>query len=152
MVGSVSGKFLLALGLALCACQVTEIKTPIAASAEMRVGSPARAWEVLDADGEVVGLLVYFRALGRSEDSLFMVRNVWHQDLGLVDAYGRAFRYLPHHRDPAWIGTGTVRQGVERILDLETCELAELPFVEPEHPLSPGDVEREAGLGIPQSG
>ncbi len=129
----------------LSACRVTEIKRPIAATADMRIGAPTRAWEILDEASDVAGLLVFFEALGAAEDSLYIVRNVWHQDLGLVDAYGRAFRYLPHHREPAWVGSGTVLQGVERILAKEKCKLLEMPFQEPQRPRSPGEVERVPG-------
>lgn len=123
---------------------MTEIKRPIAATADMRVGAPTRAWEILDGS-DVAGLLVFFEALAAVEDSLYVVRNVWHQDLGFVDAYGRAFRYLPHHAEPAWVGSGTVLQGVERILAREKCKLLEMPFQEPRRPRSPGEVERVPG-------
>jgi hypothetical protein len=125
----------------LGACHVVEIREPVANSAEMRVGVPARSWEIVDERGEAIGLLVRFDVSGSPEDSLYMVRNVWHQDLGLVDAHGRAFRYLPHHREPAWIGCGTVLEGVERILKREDCALAEMPFDEPVRPPAPGEIE-----------
>ena len=72
----------------------------------------------------------------------YMVRNVWHQDLGLIDAYGRAYRYVPHSSDPAWVGSGSVRQGVERILGLAGCELSEFPLAAEARPASPGELEQ----------
>jgi hypothetical protein len=71
-----------------------------------------------------------------------MVRNVWHQDLGMIDAFGRAYRYVVHHEEPVWVGSGSVRQGVERILGLENCELAEFPLPEEARPSTPGEGEQ----------
>ncbi len=138
-----SGNFLPALSLSLLAgsCRIVEIEQPVSISAEMRVGRPSRTWEILDGEGEVIGLLVFFEVRGSPADSIYMVRNVWHQDLGLIDAHGRAFRYLLHHREPAWIGCGTVLEGVGRILEREHCALAEMPFEEPARPPSPGEID-----------
>jgi hypothetical protein len=130
---------LVSLGL-LGACHVVEIREPVSNSAEMRVGRPGRTWEIVDERGEAIGLLVRFDVSGSPDDSLYMVRNVWHQDLGLVDAHGRAFRYLPHHKEPAWIGCGTVLEGVGRILKREGCSLVEMPFDEPTRPPAPGEI------------
>ncbi|MBI5361730.1 MAG: hypothetical protein HZA53_01035, partial [Planctomycetes bacterium] len=49
----------------------------------------------------------------------FVVRNREHQDLGLVDALGRAWCYRAHEREPEWITTGTVLQGARAILGVE---------------------------------
>ena len=119
---------LLAAALA-AGCLTTEIRRPIAASSEIQVGSPATCWEVVARTNEPVGLVVFFEG-STPKRSLYMVRNIWHQDLGLIDAFGRAYRYLPHHKSPAWVGTGTVRQGVERILEQDDCTLFEVPFRE----------------------
>jgi hypothetical protein len=47
------------------------------------------------------------------------VRNVWNQELGRVDADGRAWRYRPHGDQPLWLGTGPVADGVFAILGLD---------------------------------
>ena len=91
----------------------------------VRVGQRARSWEVRQGD-ERVGLVMLFQDRGRIGDSLYIVRNNWNQDLGLIDGLGRAYRYLPHHKEPAWIGSGTIALGAERILGLDrSCALVE---------------------------
>ncbi len=144
------------VGTVLCGCQTTTRTT--SEPGEIRIASPARAWELVSTTGEAIGMVLHFRSLGAPEDSLYMVRNLWHQDLGLIDAFGRAYRYLPHHREPAWVGSGTVLQGAERILGAEECGLVEVSFPEASRPPStPGEhdrrrLERQAeapGLGGP---
>lgn len=127
----------------LAACRTTETRGPAisAAVGELRVASPAQAWEV-QCDGELAGLLVFFEADGAQEDSLYMVRNVWHQDLGMIDAFGRAYRYVPHSADPAWVGSGSVLSGVERILGRSGCRLSEIPLPAEARPATPGELEQ----------
>lgn len=112
------------------------------AAAEVRVGTRARSWDVYRS-GECVGRVVLFQERGDIRDSIYVVRNPWHQDLGLIDGLGRAYRYLPHHKEPAWVGSGTIAQGVERILGHEErCELVEVD-------LAPGAVTAPALAGEP---
>lgn len=97
--------------------------------AEVRIGTRARSWDVYQA-GECVGRVVLFQEHGGIRDSVYVVRNPWHQDLGLIDGLGRAYRYLPHHKEPAWVGSGTIALGVERILGPgEPCLLVETELV-----------------------
>ena len=132
-------------GLSAClllgGCRTIQFKSPIAATGEMHVGVPVRAWEVVQGERERVGMVVLFEGSDPRE-ALYMVRNVWHQDLGIVDSLGRAYRYLPHHKEPAWVGSGTVESGIRRILALEDCHLFEVPFREIEPDLSPGGREQ----------
>jgi hypothetical protein len=137
---------LLAVPLA-AGCMTQEVRTPVGSVAEVRTADPARAWELVSSaagsEGDTLGMVLFFRARGEREDSLYMVRNVWHQDLGLIDAYGRAYRYLPHHREPAWVGSGTVLQGAERILGVQECGMVEVPFPgAEERPTTPGEHDR----------
>jgi hypothetical protein len=120
-------KLLLASALVLlgtgCRTVATEVCSPVPS---VRLGTRARAWELRSA-GEPRGLVVLFQEGGRARDSLYLVRNLWHQDLGLIDGLGRAYRYLPHLEEPVWVGSGTVLAGAQRILDAgETCELVEI--------------------------
>lgn len=86
-----------------------------------------RAWVVLEA-GRVEGSVVRYAERGQDGRFLYVVRNVWDQDLGVVDELGRAWRRVPHQED-RWIGTGTVADGVRRILDLgRGCALSEQPI------------------------
>lgn len=113
------------LGLAVLGCETTERRRPKPAEiTPVRRASPTRAWQVVHA-GEVVGSVVYFAAVGSPALSVYVVRNTWQQDLGWIDGLGRAYRLLPHHRDPAWAGTGTIAVGTARILELDECELIE---------------------------
>ena len=73
-----------------------------------------RAWVVLEG-GRVEGSVVRYAERGQDGRFLYVVRNVWDQDLGVVDELGRAWRRVPHQED-RWIGTGTVADGVRRIL------------------------------------
>jgi hypothetical protein len=130
---------LLVLGLA--SCRTIEIRRPVKNTGTVRVGLPGNAWEVYAEDGELAGLVVLFEEPG-SAQGLYMVRNIWHQDLGLIDVLGRAYRYLPHHKEPAWIGSGSVTQGIARILGVESCELVEVPFRAEEAGAAPGQMEQ----------
>jgi len=131
----------IAILVLLAGCRTVEIRSPISATGEIKVGVPARAWEVVHGERELAGLVILFEG-ARASESIYVVRNVWQQDLGLIDNHGRAYRYLPHHRSPAWVGSGSVSQGVERILALEDCRLFEVPFRETHPATSPGDLER----------
>jgi hypothetical protein len=93
-----------------------------------------RAWEIVQAD-RVVGVVVEFtEEPGRR---FYSVRNAWQQELGLVDAVGRAWRYRPHESEPDWLGSGTVVEGAARVLGLdgeaEVFEV-ELGSLRAEHP------------------
>ncbi|MEW6073884.1 MAG: hypothetical protein AB1726_14990 [Planctomycetota bacterium] len=113
--------------LLLLGCQVTETTQPApGARVEVRLGAPARAWEVI-AGGAVQGEVVLFAAPGAPADSLYVVRDLWQQDRGLVDSRGRAWRFVLHAPDPVWVGTGTVAAGAGRILGLGgECALVEV--------------------------
>ena len=69
----------------------------------------------------------------------YVVRNVHGQDLGTIDALGRAFRFRPHQTEPEWVGSGTVAQGAERILGLESVEIRETSLAALEALAGPND-------------
>ena len=86
-----------------------------------------QAWNAVSNE-TVVGIVIHYA--DAHADSVYVVRNVWQQDIGYVDGLGRAWRFQPHEREPAWVGSGTLAQGVERILCAPTaCTLVriELP-------------------------
>lgn len=92
---------------------------------------PARGWEVRD-DGRFAGSVLLYADPAGGGASYYSVRNAQGQVLGLVDFDGRAWRYRLHEEQPEWIGTGTVLEGVRRILgtsglsELEETEVAAL--------------------------
>jgi hypothetical protein len=149
---SVGAAALLLLGLGGCRTTETRESMHIERPPIVRA-SVTRIWSVL-LEGSPVGEVVFFESTDRVEDSIYMVRNVWQQDLGLIDSLGRAYRFTPHSEEPAWVGTGTVTQGAARILRIdENCVLVEeteepvgwsLPFPAPEKELEP---ELEPGTG-----
>ena len=115
-----------ALVLACASCRTIETRsvasTPPPA---VRVGERARVWDVRRGT-ERLGQVVLFQEHGLAGDSVFVVRNAWNQDLGLIDGLGRAYRFLPHLEEPAWVGSGTITLGAARILAVEECALVEL--------------------------
>jgi hypothetical protein len=85
-------------------------------SAVLAHAGPTAFWRVLQEE-RVVGALVRFDERGSGERFLYVVRNEHNQDLGIIDAGGRAYRERPHAQ-AEWIGTGTVVDGVAGILGL----------------------------------
>ena len=132
-----SGAPRLAVLLAACAaaCQtVRESAPPHSDEARVVIGQPAGVWS-LYSEGAEVGRLVRYDSPGTATPGgaasgryLFAVQNAWGQDIGLVDALGRAWRYRPWSEEPEWVGTGTVIDGARRVLGLE-----EEPRAEPRH-------------------
>ncbi len=112
------------LALTACRTTLTERLAP-PAPAVVRHASPQRAWSVVDGD-KTVGEVVLFQTPNEPEAAVYVVRNPWQQDLGMIDSLGRAWRYVPHRRNAEWVSTGTVAEGAARILDAETpCRLEE---------------------------
>jgi len=82
-----------------------------------------RAW-ALTLDGERLGWVVEFQDPDAPDDptrEYFSVRNLQQQELGSLDGHGRAWRFVPHQRDPEWVGTTTVLEGACRILGLDAA-------------------------------
>lgn len=120
----------LVLGLLLLgpSCRVHRSSAPPELDDASVLGLEAtRAWRV-ESDGKTVGSVVHFRETTPPHRVLFAVRNVHDQDVGRIDAKGRAWRERPH-QEPDWVGTGTVVNGIRLILGLpEEPELHELPL------------------------
>lgn len=108
-------KFRALLPLALVlGCQTRVVTAPAYSSeAIAAVATPKRAWELVE-QGRVVGVVVEFETSGGRR--FFSVRNAWEQELGLVDAVGRAWRYRPHEREAEWLGSGTLTDGAAQVL------------------------------------
>ena len=74
------------------------------------------AWKLVDG-GRMLGYVVRYATGETHSKTWYSVRNEHSQELGIVDADGRAWRYRAHQREPEWLGSGTVTQGASRILD-----------------------------------
>jgi hypothetical protein len=107
---------------------VREVQDPLP---EALVSTPRAAWRAIEGPRSL-GFVLRFEPSSGRHAAFHSVRNVWNQELGLVDAEGRAWRYRPHAREPLWLGTGTVLDGTRAILsageDLELLpvDLSEL--------------------------
>lgn len=122
-----------ACALALSSCETIETTGPASSpAAVVRASQPSGAW-VLRTGGRTVGALVRFEEAG-SGRFLYSVQDGWGFDRGIVDAEGRAWRYVPH-AEPEWTSTGTVLAGAGAILELaseptmQPVELDALPKV-----------------------
>lgn len=112
--------------LALAACTTAE-QAPVGLDGAVVLPTPAvRAWVARVGLREVGSVVRYEEAVGPGRH-LFAVRDVHAQDLGYVDAQGRAWRLRPH-AEPELVGAGTVAECAARILGHEEVELRERPL------------------------
>jgi hypothetical protein len=112
------------LVLATSACTITAEQAPVGLAQAIVLPTPAvRGWTARDGLHEMGSVVRYQEAIGPRRH-LFSVRNVHDQDLGLIDASGRAWRLRPH-QEPQLLGTGTVAEGAARILGLPGVSLVE---------------------------
>jgi hypothetical protein len=83
------------------------------------VSLPTRAWRAAPEGLEsvTVGWVVQFDPAEGEREGYWSVRNAWHQELGMVDALGRAWRFEPHIEEARLVGAGTVAEGVGSILE-----------------------------------
>ena len=92
---------------------------------------PARAWRVVDG-GQTLGVVVQFEMANDPNASghhYYSVRNKLEQELGSIDALGRAWRFEVHQRDARLVATGTLLQGACAILGLSAAaQLVEEPL------------------------
>lgn len=121
--------------LCLCAllagsCRTVRTTRPVFRShPPVRISEAARMYAI-GAPEEAQGYVVHFAS---DAASVWVVRNRYHQDLGVIDALGRAYRYQPHVDGPVWVGSGSVLRGVQRILAMDARPaLTEVPMYDPE--------------------
>jgi hypothetical protein len=119
-----------ALPLVLCAllaCESTTDTAPVGFSrAIVSSAQPVRAWKVVS-EGRELGAVVQFDASQGGAGRYYSVRNPWQQELGTIDAMGRAWRFVPHEREARWVATGTLAEGAAAILDAAAKREAALP-------------------------
>jgi hypothetical protein len=122
---------LAALALALVAgCHTEKTSEPAGMSqAKVERQIPQRAWNAVES-GRVIGSVVLFVDSNSPDDparQFFSVRNPFQQELGTLDGFGRAYKFVPHQREAQLVGSGTVLDGARRILGAGIgCELVEV--------------------------
>lgn len=109
------------------ACRTTSSESPAGGrDASVTRSKATRVWEVV-LDGERIGVVTRYESDEVPPRTFFLVKNPARQDLGMVDALGRAWRYRPHEREAEWLTTGTVLHGALAILGRSgTGQLREL--------------------------
>ena len=101
-------------------CRTQEIRRPGSvreATIVVEHKRPVEAHRIAAGDADL-GHLIRFEG-ERGDETIWIVRNRWNQDLGWIDRWGRAFRFVPHEEDARWMSTGTVPEGVASILRSE---------------------------------
>jgi len=128
---------LAALAPLAAACVVTEEeRIPMAATGGTAVivrSDALRAWRLMEGVEEVGTVVLYARPeeAEQPRKQYFAVRNPEGQELGTIDGLGRAWRFVPHQREPNWLTTGTVVEGARAILGAgPSAELVEVPVDE----------------------
>jgi hypothetical protein len=107
------------LGILTAGCIRTTTHHPVGAlgAGPLRAVPAVAAWDVID-HGRRVGSVLRFEGTGVESapiEVLHVVRNENGQDLGFVDAQGRAWRRRPH-ADEELLGSGPLDDGVRRVL------------------------------------
>lgn len=116
---TLSALWLAPLLACVTSCVTTDVHASPLAPAPAVTAAPDSAWEILGTGDEPLGYVVRFEEnapLGDQARAFFSVRNRYQQELGLVDDLGRSWRFEPHAKEPDWLGSGSVAEGVSRIL------------------------------------
>jgi hypothetical protein len=116
------------LAAAACGCTTTVVTSPAGIGrAVVLEAEPVRAWKLVVA-GKELGAVVQFETQDGA-GRYFSVRNRAQQELGTIDAQGRAWRFVPHEREALWVATGTLAEGARSILSASAdAGLVEVPI------------------------
>lgn len=119
---------LCALCVLFTGCETSRETTPAGIDlAVARAMQPVRAWRA-SAGGRALGTVVLYEASVDPDaptGRYYSVRNGFQQELGTIDAQGRAWRFVPHQREAVWVATGTLAAGVAAILDEDGARAAD---------------------------
>ena len=142
------GLLLAALACGPACITTTESQPPGIDDREVAQAAAVRSWLAQGPPGPALGCVVRLETPERGEGAdgrfFFVVRNLYSQDLGLIDALGRAYRYRPHAAEPEVLGSGTVAEGAARILAADgPVDLLEIPIRDLEKRLQQ-ELERKA--------
>lgn len=127
---------LVLLTAALSSCITSRSSAPINLEhAAPRHSRPTAAWALATETVRAIeagaaqpasrplGYLVRFESVNDPDVFFFSVRNGWHQELGLIDHTGRAYRFQPHGEEAEWLSSGTVEDGMRAILQAPPAAL-----------------------------
>lgn len=106
----------LAAFAAASGCITSETVRPLTPESRA-VWRELRAEYTVELAGEVVGRVQEFGG-SAAADRYWSVMNPWGQEVGLVDDLGRFWRHVPHEELPVHVGSGTLADGLVRLLDL----------------------------------
>lgn len=109
---------LLAGGLG--ACIETTVERTDLGDGRVRQVPVSGAFEVRQG-GVAVGQVQRYGDPASAQEHYFVVMNVWGQELGIVDGWGRVWRRRPHEPRPEALGSGPLVDGVRRLLGLEAA-------------------------------
>ena len=110
-------------------CETTTRSVPVFGDFGITHTTATRAWFVVD-EGEAIGELVRFEE-EQGGRFFYSVRNRLHQEFGLIDEAGRAYRFRAHQPEPTWVSTGAVVEGVREILGSgASTTLREVPLAD----------------------
>lgn len=83
-----------------------------------RVAEATTRWSIRDAESHL-GWIQRYETEDSAPQLIYSVQNVWSQELGWIDALGRAFALELHGAPPRFLGSGTLAEGAARVLELE---------------------------------
>ncbi|MEZ5977302.1 MAG: hypothetical protein R3F34_03690 [Planctomycetota bacterium] len=106
------------LAALLQGCIVTERESPSDPGGAAVHRSLSAVYDVR-LDGAVVGHVHEYGSATSPQGHYYSVRNRWDQEVGMVDERGRFWAHRPHRDTPEHIGSGTLEEGVMRLLGLE---------------------------------
>lgn len=105
----------LALFAAASACRSTPTPNPFPGSP---IEGATLSQFAIELDRERVGVLLEADFRGALAERRFLVQNAFGQQIGFVDALGRAYRYRVADGEPEHCATGTMEENLRAILRL----------------------------------
>lgn len=98
-------------------CVETTVERQDLGDARVREVPATGAFDVRHA-GASVGQVQRYGDANDPQQHYYVVMNPWGQELGIVDGLGRVWQRRPHESEPEAIGSGSLADGVARLLGL----------------------------------
>lgn len=83
-----------------------------------RIAEATSRWSIRTAHSQL-GWVQRYETEGQGNELIYSVQNIWSQELGWIDSLGRAFALELHGAPPRFLGSGTLAEGVARVLELD---------------------------------